>query len=117
MALLLPVAALGSGMRHQNRSPSSNDIAPVGQSGKRILHENPTIHLECFKILDHSRRAFLAPQKAWQRHEMLSIFIGIVLDDSCPRSPYIVRCGKDIDEADMDVLETEVALISCKQLA
>ena len=47
----------------------------------------------------------------------MSIEVCIVLDDTGPRGPYIARRGKNIDEIDVDVAKTRVALVSCKQLA
>ena len=48
---------------------------------------------------------------------MLSILTCIILDYTCLCSPYIAWRGENIDEADMDVTETGIALVCYKQLA
>jgi hypothetical protein len=48
---------------------------------------------------------------------VLRITVGIASDDARPGSPDIARGSEDVDEANMDVLETRVALICGKQLA
>ena len=48
---------------------------------------------------------------------MLSITVGIASDDTGSCSSDIVRCRKNVDKADMDILETCISLVCSKELA
>jgi hypothetical protein len=48
---------------------------------------------------------------------MLSVTVCFSGDDARSRNSDIVRRSKNVDETDVDILETRIALVCCKQLA
>lgn len=49
---------------------------------------------------------FLTSQGIGQRHDVLSVTVGVIRDDTRPCSPDIAWSIKNVDEANVDVLET-----------
>jgi hypothetical protein len=48
---------------------------------------------------------------------VLSITVEIAGDDTCSRSPDIARCSKNVNKANVNIVETRIRLVYSKELA
>jgi hypothetical protein len=79
--------------------------------------EDIAVPFECLEAFNHCWGIFLTSQGIGQRHDVLRATVDVIRDYTRPCSPDIAWRIKDVDEANVDVLETQVSLICCKQLA